>query len=205
MLLENHIAFKEWAVVCAALEQGRQTLILRKGGIHEGCEGFRVEHGEFWLFPTGFHQQAEDVIPEAQPLLEQVQSGGDTSQVALRLYALVEEVHHINDFAVLARLNDRHIWSDKTVEQRFHYRSPGLFALVVRVFRREAPLEVEITPHMAGCKSWVDLVSPLPTEKLRPVLDDDTFEKQRHELNAVFLECGDSSSLSLPSGSEILS
>lgn len=34
------IAFKEWDIVCKALEEGRQSLILRKGGIHEGREGF---------------------------------------------------------------------------------------------------------------------------------------------------------------------
>ena len=49
----NQIAFKEWAVVCAALASGQQSLILRKGGIHEGRDGFRVAHREFWLFPTG--------------------------------------------------------------------------------------------------------------------------------------------------------
>jgi hypothetical protein len=41
------IAFKEWAAVCEALAAGRQTIILRKGGIQEGREGFRVQHGEF--------------------------------------------------------------------------------------------------------------------------------------------------------------
>ena len=30
------IAFKEWAGVCAALAEGRQSLIVRKGGIAEG-------------------------------------------------------------------------------------------------------------------------------------------------------------------------
>ncbi|MDC0315120.1 DUF1802 family protein [bacterium] len=46
------IAFKEWDVVCEALESGRQKLILRKGGIHEGREGFSFAHEEFVLFPT---------------------------------------------------------------------------------------------------------------------------------------------------------
>ena len=184
MLHKTPIAFKEWAVVCAALGQGRQSLILRKGGIHEGRAGFRVQHDEFWLFPTGFHQQADDVVPDARPLLEQVQAN-EASRSSLGLYAVVSDVHHVEDLATLARLSGRHIWSDKTVDQRFHYRSPGLFALVVRVYRRETPIVLEITPHMAGCKSWVDLPSAFFTGELRPVLDDETFEKQRRELNAV--------------------
>ncbi|MCX7421045.1 MAG: DUF1802 family protein, partial [Planctomycetia bacterium] len=84
MLPQNQIAFKEWAVVCAALAQGRQSLILRKGGIHEGCESFRVQHDEFWLYPTAFHQQADDVITEARPLIDQVQAQAtDASRISL--------------------------------------------------------------------------------------------------------------------------
>lgn len=182
---ETRFAFKEWDVVCAALAAGRQTLILRKGGLHEGREGFRVEHREFWLFPTGFHQNREDVVPEAWPLLEEVQSHGPPADHSLDLYAVVEDVHHVLDPTTLARLRGQHIWSEATVEQRFHYRTPGLFALVVRVFRRQTPFVVTDTPHFAGCKSWVDLPSPLPTSGLQPVLDDTTFDRQRSEIRQL--------------------
>lgn len=185
MQTETHFAFKEWAVVCAALGAGRQTLILRKGGIHEGREGFRVEHHEFWLFPTGFHQQRDEIISEAWPLLDEIQSRGKPPGISLDLYAVVEDVHHVLDRAALARLSGRHVWSEATVEQRFNYRTPGLFALVVRVFRRSAPLEIVDSPHFAGCKSWVDLPSPLPTTGLQPVLDDATFDRHRREIQQL--------------------
>ena len=184
---ENQFAFKEWAVVCAALASGRQTLILRKGGIHEGREGFRVEHREFWLFPTGFHQKRDDVIPDAWPLLEDVQSRGQPSQIALSMYAVVEEVQHITDRAALSRLNGQHVWSESTVEQRFDYRSPGLFALVVRVFRRPTPFQIADSPYFAGCKSWVDLPSALSTTRLQPVLNDATFNRQKQEIQQLLV------------------
>ena len=50
------IAFKEWDVICEALEDGRQSVILRKGGIHEGREGFSFAHEEFVLFPIFFRK-----------------------------------------------------------------------------------------------------------------------------------------------------
>ena len=178
----NSIAFKEWAVVCAALAERRQTMILRKGGIHEGREGFRVEHREFWLFPTGFHQQRADVVEEAWPLLEQVQSGSGSDCVSVGLYAVVEEVVFIEELAKLARLSGCHIWSEQTTEQRFHYRSPGIFALIVRVHQLEMPAKVETTPYMAGCKSWVDLPSSLSTAGLMPVMDDVQFEQERQRI-----------------------
>ena len=182
---DNQFAFKEWAVVCAALASGRQTLILRKGGIHEGRDGFRVEHREFWLFPTGFHQQRDEVIPEAWPLLDEAQSHGQPSGLSLDLYAVVEDVQQVLDLSALARLSGRHVWSEATVEQRFQYRTPGLFALVVRVFRQPTPFEVADSPHFAGCKSWVELPSSLSTASLQPVLDDATFDRHRSQIQEL--------------------
>ena len=186
MLSQNQIAFKEWAVVCTALAQGRQSLILRKGGIHEGREGFRVQHDEFWLYPTAFHQQADDVITEARPLIDKVQAQAtDAPRISLSLYAVVSDVFHIADLATLSRLNGKHIWSEKTVDQRFHYRAPGLFVLVARLYHRDSPIDLEVTPDMSGCKSWVDLPTAISTGELQPVLDDTTFETQRCEINAL--------------------
>jgi len=65
MQSSNHIAFKEWAAIDAALGDGIQTLIVRKGGIHEGREGFRVAYREFWIFPTYVHEAAAGLEPEA--------------------------------------------------------------------------------------------------------------------------------------------
>lgn len=45
-------ALKEWAIVCKALEEGRQVLLLRKGGIMEYKQGFEIKHNKFLLFPT---------------------------------------------------------------------------------------------------------------------------------------------------------
>src|SRR3954468_11954512 len=51
------VGFKEWALVCEALGRGEQTILVRKGGIAEGREGFGFRHNEFFLFPTFFHEQ----------------------------------------------------------------------------------------------------------------------------------------------------
>src|SRR6201995_425311 len=51
-------AFKEWTLICEALGRGAQSLIIRKGGIAEGRDGFRFKHPDFLLFPTLFHEQA---------------------------------------------------------------------------------------------------------------------------------------------------
>src|SRR3989338_5866122 len=64
MKTENPIAFKEWAVIVNAFRQGKQILILRKGGIREETVDFQVEHNEFFLFPTYEHQNKADLKSE---------------------------------------------------------------------------------------------------------------------------------------------
>jgi len=179
MKTANRMAFKEWAVVCAALEQGRQTLILRKGGIHEGQGGFQVEHPEFWLFPTYLHQDAGALVEETRPLLEQVQGARPPQgQVRISHYVVVADPIEVHDPALLVALAGQHIWSHRTVDARFHYKRPGLFVLPVRVYRLRRPFELPNSPHFAGCRSWVDLPDALPTAGAEPILDHAEFARR---------------------------
>lgn len=185
----NPMAFKEWAVVCAALEQGRQSLILRKGGIHEGREGFRVQHGEFWLFPTRFHQDPEEITDDARSLLDHVrETRPPEGIIPISLYAVVQQSIYVEDESILRALRDLHIWSEATVSQRFHYRQPGLFLLPVRVYRRAEPYEITDRKQFAGCRSWVDLRQELSTEGLEPVLSDAEFGQRMERVRRLCRE-----------------
>src|SRR3990172_12782181 len=88
----SNAALKEWAVVCRALADGRQTLLIRKGGIEEIKDGFQVTHRDFWLFPTYVHQKAADLIPAVHPEFEGVQKAQPPSAaLPFHLYATVED------------------------------------------------------------------------------------------------------------------
>jgi hypothetical protein len=52
MTLLRH-AFKEWAVTCAALAEGRQAVIPRQGGIAEIEGTFAVEQRRYWSQALG--------------------------------------------------------------------------------------------------------------------------------------------------------
>jgi hypothetical protein len=173
-------AFKEWAIICRALAEGRQALILRKGGIAETDGTFRVEHQRFWLYPTYVHQQQTGVVPEAASLLERVEAERPAPGV-VRLTHLVEvaDVHRVTELATALRLEGLHVWSPDVVRQRFAYREPGLFVLTARVFQA-TPVELSETPAYAGCRSWVVLERELPSEGV-PVLDDAAFKAIREE------------------------
>lgn len=176
-------AFKEWAVICKALAEGRQSLILRKGGIAETDGDFRVEHKRFWLFPTYTHQQREGIRPEAVPLLEQVEAEQPLEGVVrLSHFAEVTGIYHVHELVPALLLAHLHLWSDATVEARFAYRRPGLFVLPVRVYRAAEAFELPDTPDYQGCRSWVDLGRDLPTAGATPVLEDAAFADLQHSL-----------------------
>lgn len=179
-------AFKEWAVICRALADGKQALILRKGGIAEGKLGFQVEHDRFWLFPTYLHQQAEGIKPEATALLEQAEKEKPAAGVVrLTHFVEVPGVYHVHDLSAALILDHLHFWSVGTIRSRFAYRQPGLFVLPVRVYRAAQAFELPETPAYAGCKSWVKLETALPIEGATPVLGDEAFRDLLHTLDTI--------------------
>src|SRR5438046_1731650 len=91
-------AFKEWAVICAALGQGLQSLILRKGGIDEQTGQFAVEQTRFWLYPTFVHQQNDGIQEDARPLLTQVEANHPPAgMVRLQHWAEIETIYRIRE------------------------------------------------------------------------------------------------------------
>jgi hypothetical protein len=181
----NH-AFKEWAVICKALAEGKQALILRKGGIAERGNTFQPEHARFWLYPTYVHQQEHGIKPEHAHLLAEV-AKERPPQGIVRLSSFVEVggVYHVGDLNAVLLLNHLHLWTEETVRQRYAYKHPGLYVLPARVWRLPRTFDLIETPAYAGCKSWVELDRELPTEGATPVLVDAQFNELLHKLDAI--------------------
>ena len=168
-----HHALKEWAVICEALARGQQTLLLRKGGIAETGGAFRVEQPRFWLYPTYLHQADAAIQDEARPLLKLVEANRPPAgKIRLRYWAEVGTIYRLHAELSALVLSHLHIWAEEEVRNRFHYRQPGLFVMVVRVYRAKESHEINELPAYAGCRSWVDLQQALPTDDSTPVLDD---------------------------------
>ena len=186
MLGENRSALKEWGAVERALAEGRTTLLVRKGGIHERREGFQVEHREFWLFPTLYHQNAHELRPEFRAALEAAEAAPpDVNRVRIAHYAVVEEALRVGSLDALRRLDGLHPLTPDTVESRFAYRDrPYLHVLLVRAFRLPEPHVIPVTLDYEGCVSWVELDDALPTAGVQPVLLDGEFAARRAEVLA---------------------
>lgn len=190
------VAFKEWAVVCRALATGRQSLILRKGGIAEAGGEFRPEYDRFLLLPTHFHEQHRTGIePEMLPLLAAAEADRPPAGT-LRFTHLadVTAVRKVSDLERVLALDGLHGWTADTVRQRFHYRTPGLFVLTVRVTALPVPVEVPDRAEYAGCKTWVDLADDVPTDGAVPVMPDAAFADYALAVEAALTASTSSSS-----------
>lgn len=174
------IAFKEWAVVVDALGHGRQTVILRKGGIAEGKGGFRPEHPEFLLFPTLFHQQREQVIDPARQRYDEIAPTlPGPHRVRIEYFARVADCRLLASLADAEKLRDQHIWRNEVIRERFDWgRQKNIHALAVRVFRLAQPQELPVLESYGGCKSWIELEVEIPLEGAAPVIGDAEFEER---------------------------
>jgi hypothetical protein len=190
ILVENPmnpaIGFKEWQVVCNALATGRQSILLRKGGIHEGRDGFSFAHDSFFLFPTRFHAIADQVregevkvMPEWQP--------GDL--IRITHHAEARWAITLTDWNKVAALKPLHIYSEATVRDRFDWAGKGMTSgsihlALVRIRELAVPWEFPYDAKYGGCRSWTKLPNPPDgwEASARPVLDDAAFSELEAKL-----------------------
>ena len=176
--MSDSIGFKEWQIVCEALASGRQSILLRKGGIHEGRAGFSFAHDLFFLFPTRFHAIGDhvregtvEVAPEWKP--------GDLIRITHHAEALWAVT--LTDWQDVEALEPFHIYSEKTVRDRFDWEGKGMASgsihvAFIRVRKLAEPWEFAYEPKYGGCRSWVKLPEPPAgwLESADPVLGNDT-------------------------------
>jgi hypothetical protein len=166
-------ALKEWAVVCKALEEGRQVILLRKGGIMEYRQGFEVKHTDFFLYPTFEHQSKESLQPNYANKLDIVlQNAPVNNRNRITSCAAVVLVKEITNKSVLERLEKYHIWNEQYINVRFSYNPKRpLNVVLLRVYKMNTPLEVDVKPELTGCKSWIPVQLLLSDTKLQQEYD----------------------------------
>ncbi|WKG05808.1 DUF1802 family protein [Mycolicibacterium sp. HK-90] len=168
--LATQPALKEWSAAVHALLDGRQTVLLRKGGIHE--KRFAVAAPEFILFPTIAHSHAERVRPEHHDLLDTAAHDSTEDAVIVRAGAKVVAAIEVDRPEAIDELADLHIWTADSVRaDRLDFRPKHrLTVMVVQVNPLRTPVRLARTPEFAGCKSWIDL--PVQVDWGPPVHDE---------------------------------
>jgi hypothetical protein len=163
-------ALKEWSAAVHALLDGRQRVLLRKGGIGE--KRFELAAREFLLFPTVAHSHAERVRAEHQHLLARAAADSTDEELVVRAAAKVVAAVPVERPDGLSVIEDLHIWTPESVRaDRLDFRPKHKLAvLVVSVIPLAEPVHLIRTPEYGGCKSWVEL--PVRAALLAPVHED---------------------------------
>ncbi|OBJ75463.1 DUF1802 family protein [Mycobacterium colombiense] len=155
-------ALKEWSAAVHALLDGRQRVLLRKGGIGE--KRFELAAREFLLFPTVAHSHAERVRPEHQDLLAPAAADSTDDELVIRAAAKVVAAVPVERPDGLSAIEDLHIWTPESVRaDRLDFRPKHKLAvLVVSVIPLVEPVRLDRTAEYGGCKSWVELPVQAP-------------------------------------------
>jgi hypothetical protein len=165
------LALKEWSAAVHAMLDGRQSVLLRKGGIHE--KRFAVAAPEFVFFPTVAHSHRQRVRPAHRELLDIAAADSTDDAVTVRAGAKVVAAVAVNRPDGLDELAELHIWTPESVQaDRLDFRPRHrLTVLVVQAIPLVEPVRLLRTPEYAGCVSWVDV--PLRPRWAAPVRDDE--------------------------------
>ena len=188
------LALKEWSIICKALEDGNQTILLRKGGILEYKKGFEINQKSFLLFPTLEHQDAQYLKSEYLRIYESILSDKKSQHIqnntnTLRIGARIVANQEFHDHNILSELEKYHIWNKKYVKMRMNYNpKKPMNALLLRVYKLPKSISIGVNPEWAGCKSWIDIntdqkysnqvrtVNQL-FDQNEPVINDKEFQK----------------------------
>lgn len=188
------LALKEWSIICKALEDGNQTILLRKGGILEYKKGFEIRQKSFLLFPTLEHQAEEYLQSKYLQTYDLLLKGNKSRDIqnktnTLLVLARIEAIQEFHDHEMLPELEKYHIWNEKYVNMRMNYNpKKPMNALLLRVYKLPQPISIDVNPEWAGCKSWIDIdiaekygnqfgSVPKMFEQSEPVIKDKEFQR----------------------------
>ena len=187
MVKQIRYALKEWGVIVRALNEGRQLLLLRKGGVEEENGKFQMEHREFVFYPTFEHQNRKYLRAEFLSDFDAAvaDEAPESSEIVLTGFAQVAEVMVAPNFEKLLRLSPFHIWNNAFIKMRYHYKlEKPLYLLLMRAYRMQ-PVRIAYRPEYRGCKSWVGLETDVETHDLQPALENDEFEWRCSEVREL--------------------
>ncbi len=150
--LPNHTALKEWSSVIEALGDGRQVILIRKGGIAD--PKFGVEADRFYLFPTYFHT-----------------GGAAPDAVAITHWCEAVRTWRVHELERLYRLEPLTIMTRADLDERYRFRpDQAVHVIAVRTWQLPQPVTIAMKPEYAGCRSWVSIDEEVDVDGSRVVL-----------------------------------
>lgn len=177
-------SLKEWATVVKALEDGKQTVILRKGGILETASGFIINSKKFILFPTYEHQETVHLKKEFQSYLDIIKKEKPQDGInKITSYAEVLDQKDVLEQEKIDALAPFHIWSEEYIKARKNWMpEKPLKAVFLRIFK-VPEFEIPIKSEYQGCKSWIDINAQIQSGE--SVLSDSEIQNRLQKFKEI--------------------
>jgi hypothetical protein len=165
-------ALKEWAIAITTLRSGALILLPRKGGIRDPLHPFAKIPQRVALFPTYEHQAPQYL----QHPVEIVQTDPH-GPIVIDTWAEVTHGFTLQTEAEVMALLPFHIWTEAFMTERLKWRSQQpLQVLLLRAYRLPEVVELGRSPSHAGCRSWIDLDTPISTQNSIPAMSDQDYQ-----------------------------
>jgi hypothetical protein len=176
-------ALKEWNVAVNALAGGRTIVLLRKGGIREQAGQFHVSDKQVLLYPTFEHQQPDLLKPDFASQVKIVESGWHPENIRIASWAEITDVFLVAWEPAIKALFPYHIWNEKFVGDRLKWKqNQPIYILLLRAYRLAEIAEIQYISEYGGCRSWIDLASPISLEGSEAVLSDGEYIARSNEI-----------------------
>ncbi|NEQ82765.1 MAG: DUF1802 family protein [Moorea sp. SIO2I5] len=186
MLSTTTHALKEWAVAVDALEAGKTIMLLRKGGIREQGNCFRVAHPKVLLYPTYEHQKPNLLKPDYAEQVKPVLSGWHPETVRIGSWASITDILSVTEQSTVAALLPYHIWNEQFASERLKWKPrQALYVLLLRTYQLPEPVITPYHQEYGGCRSWIDLVEPISYQGVVPVWNDREYIEQVREIRSL--------------------
>ena len=176
-------ALKEWAIAVNALAAGKTILLLRKGGIREESKNFQVESSKIWLYPTFEHQKRKLLKPQYRSQVQEVSPGWHPENISIQSYAEITHTLLVDNLETLEKLSPHHIWTQEMLCDRFKWKpQQPLKVLLLKVAKLPNPITLPYHQSYGGCRSWIDLQSPIDSQDVTPVLTEEDYQRETQKI-----------------------
>jgi hypothetical protein len=165
-------ALKEWAIAITTLRSGALILLPRKGGIRDPLHPFAKIPQRAALFPTYEHQVSHYLKNPVEIVLPDPHG-----PIVIDTWAEVTHGFTLQTEAEVMALMPLHIWTEALMTERLKWRSQQpLQVLLLRAYRLPEAVELGRSPSHAGCRSWIDLDTPISTQNSIPALSEQDYQ-----------------------------
>jgi hypothetical protein len=175
-------ALKEWAIAIAALHSGALILLPRKGGIRDPLHPFASIPQQAALFPTYEHQ-----VPHHLKRPVEIAQPDSNAPILIDTWAKVTHGFTLQTEAEVKALEPFHIWTADFIAERLKWRSQQpLHILLLRAYRLSEEVALGRSPSHSGCRSWIELDTPISAHHSCPALSTPDYQVQLQVIeNAV--------------------